>query len=144
MRLEPLPVAVRLVVPLVRAFDQLPPVPGALRLTLLTDPRDPPPPPPRPLRVGGRLGQDEQQGQRHRRARAERREPTIPGLHQRPPFGAVSGGAASPASGRFIACASIFCAPSGASNVKSPSGTLESRFQRRMTALYCGSPGSCT
>ena len=49
-RLEPLPVAVRLVVPLERAFDQLPPVPGELRLTLLTDPRDalrPPPPPPR-------------------------------------------------------------------------------------------------
>jgi hypothetical protein len=48
VRLEPLPVAVRLVVPLVRAFDQLPPVPGALRFTLLTDPRDRlPPPPPR-------------------------------------------------------------------------------------------------
>ena len=49
VRLDPLPVVVRLVVPLVRAFDQLPPVPGELRLTLLTDPRDrlPPPPPPR-------------------------------------------------------------------------------------------------
>jgi hypothetical protein len=48
VRLELLPVVVRLVVPLVRAPDQLPPVPGALRLTLLTDPRDrDPPPPPR-------------------------------------------------------------------------------------------------
>jgi hypothetical protein len=45
VRLELLPVVVRLVVPLERAFDQLPPVPGALRLTLLTDPRDAPPPP---------------------------------------------------------------------------------------------------
>jgi hypothetical protein len=35
------------VVPLDRAFDQLPPFPDGLRLTLLTDPRerDPPPPP---------------------------------------------------------------------------------------------------
>jgi len=47
VRLELSPVAVRLVVPLVRGPDQLPPVPGALRLTLLTDPRDRPPPPPR-------------------------------------------------------------------------------------------------
>ena len=99
---------------------------------------------PSTLRVGGRLGQDEQQGQGHGRARAPRREPTIPGLHHRPPFGAVSGGAGSPASGRFIAFASIFCAPSGASKVKSPSGTGVSSVQRRMTALYCGSPGSCT
>jgi hypothetical protein len=43
-RLDVLPVVVRLVVPLERGPDQLPPVPGALRLTLFTEPRDPPPP----------------------------------------------------------------------------------------------------
>ena len=48
VRFEPLPVAVRLVVPLERAFDQLPPLPEGLRFTLLTDPRDRPPPPPPP------------------------------------------------------------------------------------------------
>jgi hypothetical protein len=43
VRLEVLPDAVRLVVPLVRRPDQLPPVPEAFRLTLRTDPRPPPP-----------------------------------------------------------------------------------------------------
>ena len=122
------------------------PAVAGVRLTLFTEPRDAPAAATAAtLRVRGRVGQDEQSGQRplQRTRAATRAVDSASSISVLPSASSRQRARRRLPPGRAIAWASIFWAPSGASNVKSPSGTLtSSRLQRLIVAVYCGSPGS--
>src|SRR5262249_11727862 len=100
-------------------------------------------PAPRALGVERAGREDEGCGEDDRRGRAQA-GPDVVRAHQRPPFPSPPVRGLSPSVGPLIARKSTFCAPSGASNVNRPSGSVGLRTQRRSVAAYCGSPASST